>query len=77
MLSDTSYTSSGATLPITLPIQFTDLTVSAPLTIAGQISVPGATVMSNTGITIQTGASLALRGPLSGTGVIEVETILL
>ena len=68
LLSDTSYTSSGATLPITLPIQFTDLTVSAPLTIAGQISVPGATVMSNTGITIQTGASLALRGPLSGTG---------
>lgn len=72
LLSDTSYTSSGATLPITLPIQFTDLTVSAPLTIAGQISIPGATVMSNTGITIQTGASLALRGPLSGTGVIEV-----
>ncbi len=72
LVSDISYVSGGVNAPITLPAQITDLTVSAPLTIAGQISIPGVTVMSNTGITIQSGAALTLRGPLSGTGVIEV-----
>lgn len=72
LVSDISYVSGGVNTPVTLPAQITNLTVSAPLTIDGQISVPGVTVMSNTGITIRTGAALTLRGPLSGTGVIEV-----
>ena len=61
----------GSTL-ITLPRAVSEMTVSAPLTVAGQISVPGSTRMTNTQITVQGGASLTLWGTLSGTGVIEV-----
>ncbi len=71
LTSDTAYTAANGAL-ITLPRSLTDLTVSSPLTIAGQISVPGSARMTNTGITIQSGAVLTLWGALSGTGVIEV-----
>ena len=72
LFSTGSYMPLGGSSMITLPREFTELTVSAPLTVAGQISVSGPTRMSNTGVTVQGGASLTLWGTLSGTGVIEV-----
>ncbi len=68
----TSYVS-GNQAPVFLPSELTSLEVSAPLTIAGSVSVPGSTSLSNTSVTVREGAFLTLEGPLFGTGVIEVK----
>jgi len=73
LTSDVTYTASRTGTPVVLPHQVTGLTVSKPLTVAGQITVSGAASIANSGITIQPGASLVLRDDLSGTGVIEVK----
>ena len=72
LYTSASYMPQNGTNLITLPREFTELAVSAPLTIAGPVSVSGAASMANTGVTVQGGASLTLWGALSGTGVIEV-----
>ncbi len=70
---DMVYTANGRVAPVLLPRRLTDLEVSAPLTVSGALSVPGSTVLSNSGITVQPDAALVLEGPLSGAGVIEVK----
>lgn len=72
LAEDSAYTLTGRGNYVLLPHPITSMEVTAPLTITGQLTVPGATSMDNTGITIQPGASLTLEGELSGTGVVEV-----
>lgn len=72
MSGEIAYTPAGRMEEMMLPCPMTELMVTAPLTITGAVSVPGSTVISNTGMVVQTGASLTLNGGLSGTGVIEV-----
>lgn len=72
LTSETAYTAGRTGAPVTLPRRITDLTVSSPLTVAGQVVIPGSTTISDSGVTVQPGASLTLQGDLSGTGVIEV-----
>ena len=70
--SDSTYTPVNGSSMISLPHAITNLAVSAPLTVAGQVSVPGSVRVTNTGITLQSGASMTLGGNLSGSGVVEV-----
>lgn len=72
MSGDMSYVPARKAASVLLPGRVTDLVVSAPLTISGQVSVSNSVKLSNSGITLQGGSSLSLDGSLSGTGVIEV-----
>lgn len=69
---DTAYTTAERQAPIMLPRRITDLEVSAPLSVSGQFTIPGSAVISSGGITIESDASLTLRGALSGRGAIEI-----
>ncbi|MCH5353142.1 MAG: S-layer homology domain-containing protein [Acutalibacter sp.] len=72
LFSNSAYMPQNDSSLITLPHELTELIISAPLTVVGPVSVSGSTRVSNTGVTVQGGASLTLWGTLSGTGVIEV-----
>lgn len=72
LFSNSSYVPQNGKNLITLPCEVTEMTVSAPLTVAGSVSVSGPVRMSNTSVTLQGSASLTLWGTLSGSGVIEV-----
>lgn len=72
LTGNSSYTSAGRSVPVTLPCAVTDLNVRSPLSVNGQVLIPGETVVSGSRITLESGAYLTLQGPLSGAGVIQV-----
>lgn len=72
MSGASSYAPTGRVEAIALPCPLTDMMITAPLTVTGMVDVSGSTVINNTGVVVQTGASLTLSGGLSGTGVVEV-----
>lgn len=69
---ESAYLARERALPVTLPCAVTDLLVRAPLTVTGQVSLPGGAVLSGGRITVDSNASLTLGGQLSGAGVVEV-----
>lgn len=72
LTSDMRYTAHNGT-SVSLPCALTDMSVIAPLTVAGNVMVTGDVGVSNTGITVQPGSVFEILGQLSGTGVIEVK----
>lgn len=68
----TSYTTAARGTPLQLPHAVTDLNTAAPLTVTGTAELSGDVVVSQP-LTVAAGASLTVRGDLSGTGVIKVE----
>ncbi len=70
--SEFSYTAEDGTATVVLPQAVTDLLIAEPLTVAGNVSISGGTKLSASILTVRTGASLSLVGPLTGTGTVEV-----
>lgn len=72
LLSSTEYTANNRAAPISLPQRVSALNVRSPLSVSGQVEIPGGTALAGSRIVVQSGAFLTLRGGLSGTGMVQV-----